>query len=158
MNNKNILKNNRSLIITGLAILVVIIALLSTVYKDDLPTVYYSVLNGKSITVGDNQLTLGDPYFFLSDNQDIKNIGVSSKEYIKRSPIVVILPTRISITKMIELGKLVYKFDVFEYCKLYQFDDAEEFILFNKKTNIGYSINNEYKLLAEQESICNILN
>jgi hypothetical protein len=158
MKNNKIMNKKSRLLITIVAIAIIIIAAFSTIFKDDIPAVYYSVFYGKNINIGENQLTLDDAFFFLSDNKDIKNIGVSSKAFINRTPIVVILPNRISIPKMVEHGKLIYKSDVLEYCKLYKFDDAEEFILFNQRKNIGYSINKEYKLLSDQESICNILN
>jgi hypothetical protein len=155
--NNNETKKKYRLIIPILAVVIVIIAALTTVFKDDIPEVYYSIHYGNSLNVDDKQLVLNDGFFFLSDNTDIKKIAISSAEFIDRTPIMVILPTRISIPKAIELGKLNYHSDVLEQCKLYKFGDADEFVLFNEKTNIGFSFNNDYMFKKEQKSICKAL-
>lgn len=157
MKNNSETKKKYRLIIPILAVIVIVIAGLTTVFKDDIPEAYYSILYGKRLNVDDKQLTLKNGFFFLSDNTDIKNIAISSTVFINRTPIMVFLPGRINITKVIELGKLNYQSDVLQHCKLYKFDDAEEFILFNEKTNIGFSLNEEYELEKEQELICNAL-
>jgi hypothetical protein len=154
----NIKMKKSRLIITTFSIAVVVIAVLSTIFKEDIPAAYYSILYGNSINVGNDKLKLDESYFFLSDNKDIKNIGVSSKKFIKRTPIVVVLPHRANIHNMVEQGKLIHKVDVSESCKLYKFVGGEEYILFNLRNKIGYSVNEDYSSINDQKSICNILN
>ena len=107
MNNKKVKKYR--LTITSLAIVAVVISVLTAIFKEDIPVAYYSILYGNSLNIGENAFNLDESYFFLSNNKDIKNIGVSSKKFIKRTPIVVILPNRVNILNMIEQGKLIHK-------------------------------------------------
>ena len=50
----NIKMKKSRLIITTFSIAVVVIAVLSTIFKEDIPAAYYSILYGNSINVGND--------------------------------------------------------------------------------------------------------
>ena len=140
-----------------LLIVIIGVALVTEVYEEDFPFLYFSLKSDSTIMVSDQVMRINKPYFFLSDNEDIRSITVSSKEFLKKAAILVLVPERIDIPKIIRFGNLKYLRSLSANCKLYEVIEGEEFLVFNEETNIGYSIDKGYSSEKEHKSICNIL-
>lgn len=143
------------LVILGL---LVIVSIISSLYRERLPYIYLLISNGKSFEYKDKQYQLNDGFFFIDNSEKDFSYIITSPHYEDKEAIVVFFPEKIDFKTLIANSMIVEQKKITEECVLFKAIGSDSEYLINLTKNEAIlSITDEYLKTDILQSLCTII-
>lgn len=145
-------------LLTAFMLLLFLLVILTSVYSDKLPNIYFSIVNGHEFQHEKSTLKLNENFFFIENDPNKESYIISSSSFSDKKPIVAFLKGKIDFARLENNKLIMLEKEIKNGCYLYRTVSSDnEYLVKDSIHQVFFSITKEYINSDELNTVCSLI-